>query len=180
MHFRRPRYTILSLMTVVLVAGLLLAIFVVYRDRYRRVAAQKVATASALANYLNASLTREAAEIAVTEYTEGVLKSDLETVDGEIALAKTDLMRASERLDATKRQAAQGKASDSSLAENDKDARRAKLRLEHALERKTRLAGETKERTLKELNVEVESAKANEALRKAEYDHVQAGVTGQF
>src|SRR5262249_32861235 len=77
MHFRRPRYTILSLMAVVLIAALGLAIFVLDRDHRRRVAAQKVATASALANYLNARLTREAAEIAVTEYTEGVLKSDL-------------------------------------------------------------------------------------------------------
>ena len=104
MRFPRPRYTILSLMIVVLVASLVLAVFVAHRKRQRRLANQQIIVVSAQANYLNAKLTREVAEIAVTEYTEGILKSDLETVEGEIALARSDLMREEERLAVAKRE----------------------------------------------------------------------------
>jgi hypothetical protein len=178
MRLSRPRYTILSLMIVVLIAGLVLAIFVAFRERQRRRAQLQAMIASAQANYLNAQLTRQAAEIAVVEYTEGILKADLETLDGEIALAKTDLMRAQERLAAAKRRHEQDKASESSLAESEKDARRAKLRLQHAEEKKTNLVTETKERTLKDLNDEVKAAKANEAAGKAEYDQARASAMG--
>ncbi len=177
MRLPRPRYTILSLMTVVLVASLVLAIFVAYRERQRRCALLQQAIALAEANYLNAVLTREVAEIAVTEYTEGILKQDLETADGEIALAKTDLIRAQEKLAAAKRQREQGKAPESSVAESEKEARRANRRLKDAQERKTDLAKDAKERTLKALNDEVNKAKADELARKAAYDQANAGVS---
>jgi HlyD family secretion protein len=170
MRLPRPRYTILSLMLVVLVASLVLAIFVAYRERQRRRANQQITIASAQANYLNAQLTRQVAEIAVTEFTEGILKADLETVESEIVLAKTNLMRAEERLAAAERERKTGDASESSLAESEKEARRAKLRLQHAQERKSKLVTATKERILKELNDEVEAAKANELTKKAVYE----------
>ncbi len=182
MRLSRPRYTILSLMIAVLVAGLVLAIFVAFRERQRRRAALQIAIASAQADYLNARLTREVAEIAVTEYTEGILKPDLETVEGEIALAKTDLTRAQERLAATKHESEseKGAAPASSMVEREEEARKANLRLQRAQERKTRLVTVTKERTLKELNFEVKSAKATEAARKAEYERLKASMIGPF
>jgi len=167
-------------MIMVLVASLVLAIFVAHRNRQRRRAAHQLAIASAQANYLNAQLTREVAEIAVTEYTEGILKQDLETAESEIVLAKTDLMRVQEWLAAAKRQREPGEAPKSSLAETEKEARRAKLRLQHAQERKIYLAKEAKERTLKELDDEVEGAKANEAVQKAVYEQVKASMMGSF
>jgi hypothetical protein len=180
MQLRRPRYTILSLMIVVLVAGVVLAIFVAFRERQRRRAQLQATISSALANYLNAQLTRQAAEITVVEYTEGILKADLETLDGEIALAKTDVTRTEERLAAAKRQRARDKTAESSLADSEKDARRANLRLQHAQEKRTALMTDTKERTLKDLNDEVEVAKANEAARKAEYNQAKASAMGWF
>ncbi len=42
---------------------------------------------SAKAEYQNAKLTREIAEIAVIEYTEGIFVQDLATVEGELKLA---------------------------------------------------------------------------------------------
>jgi multidrug efflux pump subunit AcrA (membrane-fusion protein) len=54
---------------------------------------QRITTKSAEANYLNAKLTREVAEIAVREYVEGVYVQDLATVEGEIKLAESDVMR---------------------------------------------------------------------------------------
>ena len=120
MRFPRPRYTILSLMIVVLVASLVLAVFVAHRKRQRRLANQQIIVVSAQANYLNAKLTREVAEIAVTEYTEGILKSDLETVEGEIALARSDLMREEERLAVAKREREPDNASERLRRRNGK------------------------------------------------------------
>ena len=60
---------------------------------------QKITTKSAEANYENAKLTREVAEIAVIEYEEGIFKQDLATVEGEIKLAESDLSRSEDRLD---------------------------------------------------------------------------------
>ena len=47
----------------------------------------------------NAKLTREVAQIAVKEYVEGIFVQDKATADGEISLAKSDLARASDRVD---------------------------------------------------------------------------------
>ena len=52
---------------------------------------QKITTKSAKANFQNATLTREVAEIGVVEYEEGIYKQDLATVKGEIKLAESDL-----------------------------------------------------------------------------------------
>ena len=51
------------------------------------------------AAYQQSKLTREVAEIAVTEYVEGVYKQEKETIQGEIALAKSELKRAEDRLE---------------------------------------------------------------------------------
>src|SRR3954447_13910671 len=60
---------------------------------------QKIATQGAEASYQNAKLTREVAEIAVTEYVEGIYKQDKATILGEIKLAESELTRASDRVD---------------------------------------------------------------------------------
>ncbi len=64
---------------------------------------QRITTKSAEANFLNAKLTREVAEIAVREYKEGVYVQDIQTVEGEIKLAESDLVRAEDRLEWAKR-----------------------------------------------------------------------------
>jgi len=161
-------------MIAVLVAGLVLAAFVAVRDYHRRRAAQQVALAAATANYLNAKLTREVAEIAVTEYTEGILKQDLEVAENEIALAKSDLTRAQEKLAPVKRERERDETAKWSLAEREKEAYRARLRFQHAQERKTNLENVVKEKTLNELNDEVAAARANELAKKAVYEQEKA------
>jgi multidrug resistance efflux pump len=47
-------------------------------------ARQRTKTRAAEVAYGNARLTREVAEIAVTEYTEGIFKQDMQTVLGEL------------------------------------------------------------------------------------------------
>ena len=60
---------------------------------------QKISTQQAEASFKQAYLTREVAEYAVKEYVEGVFKQDKATIDGQIALAKSDLERAIDRVD---------------------------------------------------------------------------------
>jgi len=62
---------------------------------------QYIATSGAEAAYQNAKLTREVAEIAVTEYTEGIYLQELQTVKAEIAAAQTAIQKAEERMDRT-------------------------------------------------------------------------------
>ena len=69
---------------------------------------QQITTKSAEANFENATLTREVAEIAVVEYVEGIFKQDLATVEGEIKLAESDLSRAEDRVDWAQRMFAKG------------------------------------------------------------------------
>ena len=69
---------------------------------------QEITTKSAKANYANATLTREVAEIAVVEYKEGIFKQDLATVEGEIKLAESDLSRAEDRVDWAQRMFVKG------------------------------------------------------------------------
>ncbi len=54
---------------------------------------QEITTKSAKADYENAKLTREVAEIAVIEYTEGIFVQDQQTAKGELMLARSDLDR---------------------------------------------------------------------------------------
>ena len=55
---------------------------------------QQIATKSADANYRNATLTREVAEIGVREYVEGIFLQDNATLQGEVKLAESDAARA--------------------------------------------------------------------------------------
>ncbi|MHB1561875.1 MAG: efflux RND transporter periplasmic adaptor subunit, partial [Isosphaeraceae bacterium] len=54
---------------------------------------QKITTKSTEANFLNAKLTREVAEIAVKEYVEGVYVQELNSIESDIKLAESDLLR---------------------------------------------------------------------------------------
>ena len=63
---------------------------------------QKITVESAKANFENAQLTREVAEIAVTEYDVGIYKQDEATVQGELKLAESDLKRKGDMIDDSK------------------------------------------------------------------------------
>lgn len=155
MRLARPRFTILTLMIVVVIASLVLTAIVVYRQRTRLM----IAVQSAAADYENAKLTREVAEIAVVEYTEGILKHDRDTLKVELTLAESDLQRARN-----------SSASDVS----------AKLRVERAKQELTTLQDVTKSRTVKELQSEVAKAKADELAKKATLDQLKAAVARQW
>jgi HlyD family secretion protein len=63
---------------------------------------QRILTEGAEANYLNAKLEREVAQIAISEYREGTFKHELAAVRGEIAAAQSAIQKAQGRLERTR------------------------------------------------------------------------------
>ena len=131
---------------------------------------QIITTKGADAAYQNAKLTREVAEIAVEEYTEGIYKQEKETAQGEIALAKSDRKRAEDRLVWSNSMYKKGYVS---LGQNISE----KLALDRAVfsEEQTQtklhvLEKYTKGKTIKELKSEVEKARSDELAKQSTWD----------
>jgi hypothetical protein len=161
-------------MMVVLVAGVLLAAFVTYRERKRRRAAYQLEFAVAQANYTNATLTRQVAEIALAEYLQGIYPEDLKAIDAEIALAKSDAVRARERLARADQPAKDDPGASAARADSEKAARHADLRQQRADQKKAELVGRTRDNTVKDLKSEIERARADELAKKSTYDRLAA------
>ncbi|SIN74590.1 RND family efflux transporter, MFP subunit [Singulisphaera sp. GP187] len=131
---------------------------------------QYIATSGAEAAHQNAKLTREVAEIAVTEYKEGVYLQELQTVKGEIALAEAERKRAEDRLEWSKRMYDKGYVS---LAQNiaDKVSLDQKVfAFEQATTKKAVLEKFTYDKTLKELKSDVEKARSDELAKEQTWD----------
>ena len=131
---------------------------------------QKITTKSAEANYENAKLTREVAEIAVVEYEEGIFKQDLATVEGEIKLAESDLSRSEDRLDWARRMFDKGYVSMATKVSEELTLKKARFALEQAQSKKKVLVDYTKGKTIKELKSEVEKARSDELAKKATFE----------
>jgi HlyD family secretion protein len=135
---------------------------------------QRITTKSAEANYLNARLTREVAEIAVKEYVEGVYVQDLATVEGEIKLAESDLMRAEDRLEWARRMFGKGYVSMATKVSEELNFKKAQFALEQAQSKKKVLEDYTKARTIKELKSEVKKARIDELDKRAAWKQAEA------
>jgi hypothetical protein len=164
MRFFRPRFTIRRFMIVVAIISLALAAVAAHRGRMSALALQ-----AAAADYNHARLEPQMSVMALAEYTEGIYKSEIEVLAGEIALAESDLERAS-MLAEWKRLHAQGLPSTAQLAADLETVKQAKRRLE--LERQKRASLD------KALQSEFNRAKADEVAKKATYDQLRAAGTG--
>jgi HlyD family secretion protein len=131
---------------------------------------QKITTKSAEANYENAKLTREVAEIAVVEYVEGIFKQDEQTVDGEIKLAEADLSRSEDRLAWAERMYSKGYVSKAALTSEQQTLKKARFALEQAQSKRKVLLEYTKSKTIKELKSEVEKTRSDELAKKATWE----------
>jgi HlyD family secretion protein len=131
---------------------------------------QRITTKSAEANYLNAKLTREVAQIAVREYVEGVYVQDLATVEGEIKLAESDLMRAEDRLEWARRMFDKGYVSMATKISEELNFKKAQFTLEQAQSKKNVLVKYTREKTIKELDSEVKKANSDELAKQATWE----------
>ncbi len=139
---------------------------------------RRITATGAEASYQQAKLTREVAEIAVTEYEKGTYKQELETILGDIAMARADLQRAEDRLDWSRRMREKKYVSEAQLKSDKLTHDKARFTLEQAQTKKVVLLRYTKDKTLKELRAEVEKARADELAKKATLDLERSKVKG--
>jgi HlyD family secretion protein len=128
---------------------------------------QVIATSSAEAAYQNARLSREVAEIAVKEYTEGILNQDLKTIEGEISAAKADRQRTKDRVEWAKKMAEKGYLSESGLTSEKLALKKAIFAAEKAETKRIVLEKYTASKTFKELKSEVEKIRSDELAKQA-------------
>jgi HlyD family secretion protein len=146
---------------------------------------QQITTKSAEANHENAKLTREVAEIAVRQYTEGIFVQELATAEGEIKLAQSGIARAEGRLERMRRArqrmnealaANPGARPVEIMADLDLEDRleaaalamaREKFALEQATAKKQVLQQYTRGKTTRELQSEVERRRSDELAKEA-------------
>jgi multidrug efflux pump subunit AcrA (membrane-fusion protein) len=131
---------------------------------------QKISTQSADAAYQNAVLTREVAEIAVTEYEEGTFVQELQTVEGEIKLAESDLTRSDDRVVWATKMYDKGYVSKAQKVSEELAFQKARFALEQAQSKKMVLEKYTRNKTVKELKSEVEKARSDELAKKQTYE----------
>ncbi len=131
---------------------------------------QKITTQQAEASYKQSLLTREVAEYAVKEYTEGVFKQDFETAQGEIALAESDLTRARDRLEWSTKMEKKGYVSKATSIADQLSFDRAKFELEQAQTQLDVLLKYTKDKQIKSLNSDVEKARADELSKQSSWE----------
>jgi hypothetical protein len=146
---------------------------------------QRITVLSASANYDNAKLTREVAEIAVVEYEEGIFKQDLATAMGELILAESDAKRAVGTIELAKtqlaeiRQVSKGSSTqdlayeymyEDRLAEAELREPKMRLALESAKGKLKSLQDYTRPKRLKGLKAEVEKARSNELATQAVWE----------
>jgi hypothetical protein len=151
---------------------------------------QMITVESAKANFGNAELTRQVAEIAVIEYEEGIFKQDQAILEGELKLAESDWLRAKDAVSGTKERlkkikaASKGTAADVavefSYEDNVLDAvrrePRAKLAMAQVEAKLQKLRPYTKSIRIKELQSAVEKARADELTKKAAWQLEKAKV----
>ncbi len=131
---------------------------------------QKITTKSAEANFLNAKLTREVAEIAVKEYKEGVYVQELNSYESDIKLAESELLRSSDRLDWARRMFDKGYVSMATKTSEELNYKKAQLTLEQAQQKKSVLVNYTREKTIKELESDVKKASSDELAKQATWE----------
>jgi RND family efflux transporter MFP subunit len=131
---------------------------------------QYIATEGAKAAYQNAKLTREVAEIAVTEYVEGVFQQELQTAKGEIALADAELKRAADRLEWSNRMLTKGYVSVAQNVADKVTLQQKGFSYEQSQTKKSVLEKFTKEKTIKELQSDVEKARSDELAKQQTWD----------
>jgi len=145
---------------------------------------QQITTKSAAANYENAKLTREIAEIAVIEFSEGIFVQDQQTAEGLAKLAQSDLFRQQTGPGGLQDQLARiepaSKGSVRELAiefgvrdrivDFQRRERKARLEVEKAESNVRMLSEYTKPIRLRELQAEVAAARADELAKRAAYE----------
>ena len=130
---------------------------------------QQITTKSAESAFENAKLTHEVAEIAVSEYKEGIYKLDLDTAEGEIKLAESELTRARDRVEWSRRMYQKGYVSKAQMISDELSLERMNFNLEQSQSKLSVLKAYTYKKTVKELEAEVEKAKTDKLAKEATF-----------
>ncbi len=145
---------------------------------------QTIAERSTAANYENAKLSREVAEIALEEYKLGVYVQDEQTARDEVALAKRNIQRATDMVAETKerlaaiRKTSRGSAQDlyyeyvfeDKVVDAQEREPKARLALEAAQAKLETLLDHTGPKTLRNLQYEVETARLDELAKQTAWE----------
>ncbi len=142
---------------------------------------QQIKIESAKSNFLTAQVMRQVAEMAVTEYTEGIFAMDKATADGEFRLAKHDVNQQKIMIEVLKERlarierASNGSAIDLSITSSysdllinaERQERKRRLEVETAEAKIKMLVEYTKPIRIREREAELMTARADELAKKA-------------
>ena len=137
---------------------------------------EQLATRKAKVSYEIAKLTRVLANLAIEEYEEVDYPQDLATVEGEIKLAESDLIRAEDRLAWAKRMSDKKYFPHARDVSEELNVKKARFSLDEFRSKRRVLVYYTKTKTIKKLRSEVEKAHSDELARQAFPWEVEGGV----
>jgi multidrug resistance efflux pump len=136
-------------------------------DLQDRLTTQDVVVRAAQADAHGATIAREVAVMAVTEYQQGTFIEELASVEGEIRLAESDLARAEDRVDWARRMFEKGYTSLAEKVADELMLKKARFALEQGQSKKKTLIEYSRAKTIKALKGAVEAARARELAKQA-------------
>jgi hypothetical protein len=162
MRMPRFRFTIGRLMVAVLVPGLTLwvVMFCVQVSRERR----------AESAYRRSVQVLEIAEMSLREYVEAIYPQEVAVLDGEIALAGSDLVGAIDRLEWSKKMSSRGQVSNEVHLANQLELNRASFALEQVRTKFEVLRKYTVLKQSKEMQSDVAKARVAVKVRREQYE----------
>jgi len=132
-----------------------------------RLATQDIVVRGAEADVHGARIAREVAVLAVIEYQEGTFIQEFAATEGEIKLTESELARAEDRLDWTRRMFDKGYTSLAEKVTDELTLKKNRFALEQAQTKKKVLVDYSKTKTIKALTGAVETARARELAKQA-------------
>ena len=136
-------------------------------DLQDRLASQELAVQGVRAGVQGARLAREVAAMELNEYKEGRFVQDLRTVEGEIKLAESNLMRVEDDLEWGRRMFNKGYSSMAEKVAKELAFKKAEFALEQAQGKKLELLNHTKNKTTRALMGAIETAREGELGKQA-------------
>jgi HlyD family secretion protein len=139
---------------------------------------QEITVEQAKASHLQARLDLEIAQLAVTEYRDGLVQETLKGMEGSLALARSDLARAADHLDWTAKMNGKGYSSVASIASERISVSQMRFSLDKqlwAMDLYQRFTQPKTEKTLLRAVTSAETTLGNEDLRlKRQVDRLTA------
>jgi multidrug resistance efflux pump len=127
-----------------------------------RLASAEIAISGTIAEVQGASLAREVAVMTLNEYKEGLFLHDLQDTESQIKLAESNLARAEDTVDWTRRMFDKGYVSMGTKVSEELVLKKARFALEQSQSKRKVLLDYTKDKTIKALLGAVETARAHE------------------